>query len=116
MTSQLYPMLLIVVALAVPIGSAQQNQAASRKRILVLCTGNSARSQMGAGVLKSLDAGLDVHSAGTQPAARVNPLAIRAMKEIGIADRQEVGRHLNNRAENSHQPSHRPKHSRQGNG
>lgn len=54
------------------------------KRILVLCTGNSARSQMGEGVLKSLDAELDVHSAGTQPTARVNPLAIRAMKEIGI--------------------------------
>ena len=56
----------------------------AKKRILVLCTGNSARSQMAEGVLKSLDARLDVQSAGTQPAARVNPLAIRTMKEIGI--------------------------------
>jgi arsenate reductase len=57
---------------------------ASKKRILVLCTGNSARSQMAEGVLKSLDAHLDVQSAGTRPAARVNPFAIRAMKELGI--------------------------------
>jgi arsenate reductase len=54
------------------------------KRILVLCTGNSARSQMGEGILKSLDARLEVQSAGTQPAAQVNPLAVRAMEEIGI--------------------------------
>jgi arsenate reductase (thioredoxin) len=53
-------------------------------RVLVLCTGNSARSQMAEGVLKSLSPQLDVHSAGTEPAARVNPLAIRAMQEIGI--------------------------------
>jgi arsenate reductase (thioredoxin) len=55
-----------------------------RKRILVLCTGNSARSQMTEGFLKSLDPQLEVHSAGTQPAARVNPYAVRAMQEIGI--------------------------------
>ncbi len=54
------------------------------KRILVLCTGNSARSQMAEGILKSLDPRLDVHSAGTAPAPRVNPYAIRAMREIGI--------------------------------
>jgi len=56
----------------------------ARKRVLVLCTGNSARSQMGEGVLKSLDARLDVQSAGTKPAARVNPFAIRVMKEVDI--------------------------------
>ena len=54
------------------------------KRILVLCTGNSARSQMAEGILKSLDPRLEVHSAGTAPAPRVNPFAIRAMREIGI--------------------------------
>src|SRR5215831_7264067 len=53
-------------------------------RILVLCSGNSARSQMAEGVLKSLDATLDVQSAGITPAARVNPHAIQAMKEIRI--------------------------------
>jgi arsenate reductase (thioredoxin) len=53
-------------------------------RVLVLCTGNSARSQMTEGYLRSLDARLEVHSAGTQPAPRVNPFAVRAMKEIGL--------------------------------
>ena len=53
-------------------------------RVLILCTGNSARSQMAEGVLKSLAPALDVHSAGTVPAPRVNPYAIRAMQEIGI--------------------------------
>ncbi|MBS1982947.1 MAG: arsenate reductase ArsC [Bdellovibrionales bacterium] len=52
--------------------------------ILVLCTGNSARSQMTEGFLKSLDPNLEVFSAGTNPSPRVNPFAIKAMKEIGI--------------------------------
>jgi arsenate reductase (thioredoxin) len=55
-----------------------------KKRILVLCTGNSARSQMSEGFLKSFDSRLEVYSAGTKPAARVNPFAIAAMKEVGI--------------------------------
>ena len=53
-------------------------------RVLVLCTGNSARSQMAEGVLKSLDSRLDVQSAGVEPAPRVDSYAIRVMKEIGI--------------------------------
>ena len=57
---------------------------ATHKRILVLCTGNSARSQMAAGFLRSFDKRLDVFSAGTKPAARVNPHAIEAMKEVGV--------------------------------
>jgi arsenate reductase len=64
--------------------SANQTQAGTRKRILVLCTGNSARSQMTEGILRSLDSGLEVFSAGTQPAARVNSYAIRVMQEIGL--------------------------------
>ena len=52
--------------------------------ILILCTGNSARSQMAEGLLKSMDPSLDVRSAGTQPALRVHPAAIEAMGEIGI--------------------------------
>ena len=58
--------------------------ASSTKRILVLCTGNSARSQMAAGFLKSFSPNLDVYSAGTQPAPRINPHAVAAMKEVGI--------------------------------
>jgi arsenate reductase len=53
-------------------------------RILILCTGNSARSQMAEGLMKSFDPALDVHSAGTRPAARVHPAAVEAMHGIGI--------------------------------
>ena len=53
-------------------------------RILVLCTGNSSRSQMAEGILRALDPALEVHSAGTQPAAQVHWGAVRAMAEIGI--------------------------------
>ncbi|MGJ5818772.1 arsenate reductase ArsC [Paludibaculum fermentans] len=56
----------------------------AKTRVLVLCTGNSARSQMAAGFLKSWDARLDVYSAGTNPAPRINPLAVAAMKEANI--------------------------------
>src|SRR5262249_439651 len=54
------------------------------KRLLVLCTGNSARSQMGEGVCRAEGgADLDVFSAGTKPSS-VRPEAITVMKEIGI--------------------------------
>ena len=56
-------------------------------RVLVLCTHNSARSQMAEGWLRHLAAErslpLEVHSAGTE-ATRVKPDAIRAMAEVGI--------------------------------
>ena len=54
------------------------------KRVLILCTGNSARSQMAEGLLRD-DGGesFEVFSAGTEP-GHVNPLAIRAMREVGI--------------------------------
>ncbi len=54
------------------------------KKILVLCTGNSCRSQMAEGLLKSFDKTLEVQSAGTFPANIVHPRAIAVMKEIGI--------------------------------
>ena len=53
-------------------------------KILIVCTGNTCRSQMAEGWLKSLDARLEVFSAGTHPETRVNPFAIAAMKELGI--------------------------------
>jgi arsenate reductase len=53
-------------------------------RILILCTGNSCRSQMAEGFLKSFDPSLEVFSAGTKAAARVHPLAVKVMNEIGI--------------------------------
>jgi arsenate reductase (thioredoxin) len=54
------------------------------KRILILCTGNSCRSQMAEGFLKSFDSKLDVFSAGTNPAPRISSRTIQVMKEIGI--------------------------------
>ena len=54
------------------------------KRILILCTGNSCRSQMAEGFLKSLNNELEVFSAGTKPAGKVNAFAVKAMREIGI--------------------------------
>ncbi len=55
-----------------------------KQRVLVLCTGNSARSQMAEGLLRH-DAGgrFDVESAGTKPSV-VRPEAIAVLKEIGI--------------------------------
>jgi arsenate reductase (thioredoxin) len=53
-------------------------------KILILCTGNSCRSQMAEGFLKSLDPSLQVFSAGTKPAAHVHPLATKVMKELSI--------------------------------
>jgi arsenate reductase len=52
--------------------------------ILILCTGNSCRSQMAQGFLQSFDANITVCSAGTEPAQQVNPKAIRVMQEAGI--------------------------------
>ena len=55
-----------------------------RKRILVLCTGNSARSQMGEGLFRHEGgAEYEVFSAGTHPTP-VRPEAVAAMQEIGI--------------------------------
>lgn len=54
------------------------------KKILILCTGNSCRSQMAEGFLKSFDLELEVHSAGTKPSSQVHPKAIQVMSEVGI--------------------------------
>ena len=56
----------------------------AQMRILILCTGNSCRSQMAHGFLQSFSSNIKVHSAGTRPAAHVNPLAVEAMMEAGI--------------------------------
>jgi arsenate reductase (thioredoxin) len=55
-----------------------------KKRVLILCTHNSSRSQMAEGLLRKMASDrVDVFSAGTV-ATRVHPLAIKAMREIGI--------------------------------
>jgi arsenate reductase (thioredoxin) len=56
----------------------------TRRRVLFLCTHNSARSQMAEGFLRHLASDrFEVASAGTE-ATRVHPLAIRAMRDVGI--------------------------------
>lgn len=64
-------------------------------KILILCTGNSCRSQMAHGILQSLDSSLDVFSGGTEPAPQVNPTAIEVMKEIGIDISGHAPTHVN---------------------
>lgn len=53
-------------------------------RILILCTGNSCRSQMAHGFMQSLDDNITVCSAGTKPAECIHPLAVKVMNEVGI--------------------------------
>lgn len=53
-------------------------------KILILCTGNSCRSQMAQGFLQSFDDRLTVCSAGTEPAKQINQKAVQVMKEAGI--------------------------------
>ena len=53
-------------------------------KVLILCTGNSCRSQMAEGFLKSFDSRLEIFSAGTNPATHANANAIAVMKEVGI--------------------------------
>jgi len=56
----------------------------TRQRVLFLCTGNSARSQMAEGLLRHIAGNqFDVFSAGTRPAG-LNPNAVTAMAELGI--------------------------------
>lgn len=52
--------------------------------IIILCTGNSCRSQMAHAYLQSLSPKLNVYSAGTYPASQVNPKAVEVMKEVGF--------------------------------
>ena len=53
-------------------------------KVLILCTGNSCRSQMAQGFLQSFDKNIDVHSAGTEPAKQVNQTAVKVMNEVGV--------------------------------
>jgi arsenate reductase len=72
--------------------------------ILVLCTGNSCRSHMGEGILRSIACDLfDARSAGSCPAGYVHPMAIEVMREIGI----DISRNESKSLEDFlHQPIH----------
>jgi arsenate reductase len=57
----------------------------SKKQVLFLCTGNSARSQMAEGLVNHfLSDTWEAYSAGTKPSGYVHPLAVEAMAELGI--------------------------------
>jgi arsenate reductase len=68
-------------------------------KILILCTGNSCRSQMAAGFLRHFDANLNVRSAGVNPARQIHPKAVQVMAELAIdisgGRPQNVERYLN---------------------
>jgi arsenate reductase len=67
-----------------------------KPNVLILCTGNSCRSHMAEGILRQA-AGemLEVRSAGSNPSGFVHPLAIEALKEIGIDISRHTSKHMN---------------------
>ena len=65
-----------------------------KTRVLILCTGNSARSQMAEGLLRHMAGDrLEVHSAGTRPGS-VRPEAIAVLAELGIDIRGHWSKHV----------------------
>lgn len=65
-----------------------------KTRVLILCTGNSCRSQMAEGVLRHYGGDkFEVESAGSEP-SKVNEIAIKVMKEIGIDISQHRSKHV----------------------
>ena len=68
-------------------------------KLLILCTGNSCRSQMAEGFLRSFDNKMEVYSAGTPPAENTSPNAILVMKELGLditnSKPENINRYIN---------------------
>lgn len=64
-------------------------------KVLILCTGNSCRSQMAHGFLQSFDTRIKVCSAGTEASGKLNAKAVRVMAEIGI----DISHHTSNSVE-----------------
>ena len=62
-------------------------------KVLILCTGNSCRSQMAEGLLSYFSSNTKVYSAGTKP-EKVNPFAIKAMAEMGIDISKNTSNHV----------------------
>ena len=68
----------------------------SKPTILILCTGNSCRSHLAEGLLREAAGDLfHIASAGSKPAGYVHPLAIAAMKEVGIDLSAHTSKHMN---------------------
>lgn len=67
-----------------------------KPQVLILCTGNSARSQMAEAILRAAAGNiLEVHSAGSKPAGFVHPFAVMVMDEIGIDIRSHWSKSMN---------------------
>jgi arsenate reductase len=71
----------------------------TKQKVLFLCTGNQARSQMAEGILRArAGRSIDVVSAGSRPGDRVHPIAVLALQELGIdisaAEPKDVRRYL----------------------
>ncbi len=67
----------------------------TKHRVLFLCTGNSARSQMAEGLGNAfLGERWEAFSAGTQPAGYVHPLAVEALAEIGVDIAGQTSKHV----------------------
>ncbi len=64
-------------------------------KILILCTGNSCRSQMAHGFLQSFDDRITVCSAGTKASGKLHPKAVAAMKDAGIDISQHTSDSVN---------------------
>jgi len=63
--------------------------------VLILCTGNSCRSHLAEGILRSVAGDiLTIASAGSKPAGYVHPMAIKAMQEIGIDISAHTSKHM----------------------
>ncbi len=76
-----------------------------KRRVLILCTGNSCRSQIAEAELRRLGKGdYEVYSAGTDPAGAVHPLAIKVMAEVGVDISGNRPKHV---SEFAGQPFHR---------
>lgn len=64
--------------------------------VLILCAGNSCRSQMAEAFLRAAAGDLvEVHSAGSAPAGYVHPLAVKVMAELGIDISNQRSKHMN---------------------
>ena len=64
-------------------------------KVIVICTGNSCRSQMAEGLIKNKYPNFEVSSAGSHPEESVNPYAVKVMQDIGIDISQNVPKNVN---------------------
>ncbi len=64
-------------------------------KILILCTGNSCRSQMAEGIMRKLYPEAEIFSAGTKPETDVNPYAVQVMAEMGIDISDQYPKNVN---------------------